>query len=320
MSAMPQKRLGYVLSVEQFPAQRLIELAMAAEQAGFDVIWLSDHFHPWQDNQGHASHAWLLLAAIGQRTSRVTLGSAVTCPFYRYNPADVAQAFATLGILYPGRVFLGVGTGESVNEVPPGGGWRPYPERAKRLEESIEIISRLWSEDWVTYEGRFHRVTGANIYDKPSPPVPIYVAAGGPRSAMLAGRLGDGWITDVAALLLSNRAPVRDAFSEAVRNSGREPSDLRVLVESYVVLGDQRDAEYAANMWRFLPIGADMLQVADPRIIQQRAEVEVPIERTLRRFSYLQNPLRMSLASASSSTQERPTSSSMPRNSTRKGC
>jgi alkanesulfonate monooxygenase SsuD/methylene tetrahydromethanopterin reductase-like flavin-dependent oxidoreductase (luciferase family) len=202
----------------------------------------------------------------------------------------VAQAFATLGGLYPRRIFLGLGTGESVNEVPSGGGWGPYSERARRLEESIEIIRRLWSEEWVTYDGGYHRVTGANIYDKPSHPVPIYVAAGGPRSAAIAGSLGDGWITDVASLLLPTRQPVRDALAEAVKASGRKESDLRVLVESYVVLGDESEAEYAANLWRFLPIVTDMLQVTDPRVIQQRAEAEVPINRALRRFFVSPDP------------------------------
>src|SRR3989304_1729264 len=137
--------VGYVLSHEQFAPGELIEYAVAAEAAGFDAVWASDHFHPWQDNQGHAGHAWITLAAIGQRTGRVTMGTAVTCPIYRYNPAIVAQAFATLGLLYPGRVFLGAGTGEAVNEAPAGGGWGPYRERLARLREAITLIRRLWA-------------------------------------------------------------------------------------------------------------------------------------------------------------------------------
>ncbi|HLA18002.1 MAG TPA: LLM class flavin-dependent oxidoreductase, partial [Dehalococcoidia bacterium] len=115
MAVSRRRGVGYVLSHEQFPPGELIEYAVAAEVAGFDAVWASDHFHPWQDNQGHAGQAWITLAAIGQRTSRITMGTAVTCPIYRYHPAIVAQAFATLGLLYPGRVFLGAGTGEAVN-------------------------------------------------------------------------------------------------------------------------------------------------------------------------------------------------------------
>ena len=120
MSATP--RVGFVLSHEQFPATRLVELGVAAENAGFDELWTSDHFHPWQDNQGHSGQAWITLAAIGQRTRRIPFGTGVTCPTFRYRPSIVAQAFASLAVLSPGRVFLGVGSGEALNEVPSGGG------------------------------------------------------------------------------------------------------------------------------------------------------------------------------------------------------
>jgi G6PDH family F420-dependent oxidoreductase len=158
---------GYVASHEQFPPTELVEYAVAAEKAGFDAVWTSDHFHPWQDNQGHSAHAWITLAAIGQRTERLLMGTGITCPMYRYNPAEVAHAFASLGVLYPGRVFLGVGTGEALNEVPAGGGWGPYRERAERLAEAVTVIRRLWTEDWVTFEGRHYRLEDARLYDRP---------------------------------------------------------------------------------------------------------------------------------------------------------
>src|SRR5947209_17064388 len=141
--------ISFVLSQEQFFITQLLELGIAAEQAGFDAVWASDHFHPWQDNQGHAGFAWATLAALGQRTARIALGTGVTCPTYRYNPAIVAQGFASLSLLYPGRVFLGVGTGEAMNEVPTGGGWGPYSERAARLVEAVRVIRRLWTGEWV---------------------------------------------------------------------------------------------------------------------------------------------------------------------------
>ncbi len=110
-----QVTMGFILPQEHFPIPRVIEFGIAAEEAGFDAVWTSDHFHPWQDNQGYAGQAWVTLAALGQRTRRVLLGTGVTCPTYRYRPAIVAQAFASLGVLYPGRVFLGIGAGEAVN-------------------------------------------------------------------------------------------------------------------------------------------------------------------------------------------------------------
>src|SRR4030042_2403113 len=212
--------IGYAASHEQFAASDLIEYAVLAEKAGFDALWTSDHFHPWQDNQGHCGHAWITLAAMGQRTQRLLLGTGITCPIYRYNPAEVAHAFASLGVLYPGRVCVGLGTGEALNEVPAGGGWGPYRERAGRLAEAITLIRRLWTEDWVTFEGRYYRLQGAKLYDRPPRPIPIYVAASGPTSARLAGRHGDGWIPDPGTI---RRRDVVQAFEEGVRASGRDP-------------------------------------------------------------------------------------------------
>ena len=193
--------IGYFLSHEQFSPASLVEAAVHAEQAGFDSVWASDHVHPWQENQGHAGNAWLTLAAIGQRTAGVMLGTAVTCPIYRNHPALVAQAFATLGELYPGRVFLGVGTGEAVNELPAGGGWGPYDERISRLREAVTLIRRLWTQDRVTHAGPAFPIANAKIYDQPVEPIPIYIAASGPRSAALAGEIGDGWITNATTPL-----------------------------------------------------------------------------------------------------------------------
>src|SRR5690348_10631884 len=144
-----QPRVGFVLAHEQFPAPRLVELGVSAEQAGFDELWTSDHFHPWQDNQSHAGQAWITLAALGQRTHSVRFGTGVTCPTFRYRPPIVAQAFASLGVFYPGRVFLGVGSGEALNEQPAGGGWADAHERSERMREAVEVIRKLWTGQWV---------------------------------------------------------------------------------------------------------------------------------------------------------------------------
>jgi TAT-translocated FGD2 family F420-dependent dehydrogenase len=262
--------VGYVGSHEQFAPSDLIEYAIAAEKAGFDGVWVSDHFHPWQDNQGHAAHAWITLAAVGQRTERVLLGTGITCPTYRYNPAEVAHAFASLGVLYPGRVFLGVGTGEALNEVAAGGGWGPYRERAERLAEAITVIRRLWTEDWVSLQGRYYRLENAKLYDKPARPVPIYVAGAGPRSARLAGQYGDGWITDVATL--TGRKDVAEAFEDGARAAGKDPAAMPRLVEPFVIVGGREQALEVARLWLFHAIGRQVLDMSDPRQIQRYAE------------------------------------------------
>ena len=275
--------IGYFLSHEQFSPASLVEAAVRAEQAGFDSVWASDHFHPFQENQGHAGNAWLTLAAIGQRTTRVTLGTAVTCPIYRNRPALVAQAFATLADLYPGRVFLGVGTGEAVNELPAGGGWGPYDERHARLREAVTLIRSLWTEDHVTHEGDAFPIANAKIYDKPAEPVPIYIAASGPRSAALAGEIGDGWITDAATLLAADR--VVRAF-----RSGPSASDAEILVEQYVFVGSRADALAAAPVWQFAPVGGRVLDMGDPREIQAFAEAEVSLDQVVEPWVVSEDP------------------------------
>src|SRR5258708_6376405 len=171
--------IGYVASHEQFAGPRLIEWTAQAEQAGVDAMWASDHFHPWQDNQGHAGHAWLTLAALTQRTSGMLMGTGVTCPTFRNNPAQVAQAFASLGVLAPGRIFLGVGTGEALNEVPAGGGWGGYAERAERLVEAVTIIRALWGQDWGSFQGTYPHIRPARIFGKPPTAGPFHIPPGG---------------------------------------------------------------------------------------------------------------------------------------------
>jgi F420-dependent hydroxymycolic acid dehydrogenase len=259
------------LSQEQFPSAELLDLGAEAESAGFDGVWASDHFHPWQDNQGHAGHAWITLAALSQRTSRITMGTGVTCPTYRFRPADVAHAFATLSGLAPGRIFLGVGTGEALNEIPSGGGWGPYRERAARLEEAVALIRRLWTEDWVTSDGPYFPVQNANLYDKPPEPIPIYIAGGGPKSAALAGRAGDGWITGEGALLQQDRPEPMIAFCDGRGASGADPGAARILIEQYTVVGTASEAAEAARFWQFIPVARDLLTEPDPRAIQRYA-------------------------------------------------
>jgi TAT-translocated FGD2 family F420-dependent dehydrogenase len=268
---MSERRLniGIQLAAEQFPPAEIVELAVAAEQAGFDALSLSDHFHPWQENQGHAVHAWAALAAIGQRTEHLILGTAVTCPTYRLHPAQVAHFFATLAVLYPGRVFLGLGTGEALNEESATGQWGQYRERANRLEEAIDLIRQLWSGGWIDFDGSFYQTRSARIFDLPSGPIPIYVAASGPMSAALAGRAADGWITD--PYTARHRDNVRASFEDAARKAGRNPEELPRIVELWCVAGDREAALADAPLWQFLPMFNDVIDVADPRQVQRLA-------------------------------------------------
>src|SRR5579885_3544528 len=166
-------KLGYKASAEQFGPRQLLNFAIEAEAAGFDSVWISDHFQPWRHTNGHAPFALSWLGAAGQRTERIILGTSVLTPTFRYQPAIVAQAFATMGVLTPGRIILGVGSGESLNEIAvTGAEWPEAKERLARLRESIDLIRRLWSEEFVTYEGTYYKTRNATIYDRPDQPVP----------------------------------------------------------------------------------------------------------------------------------------------------
>jgi F420-dependent hydroxymycolic acid dehydrogenase len=287
-----RRRVGFVLSHEQFAPPDLVDIGAAAEAAGFDEVWASDHFHPWQDNQGHGGNAWVTLGALAARTNSLVLGTGVTCATYRVHPATVAQMFATLATLAPGRVFLGLGTGEAVNEIPAGGGFGSYADRASRLREAIGLIRRLWSDDWVTSDGPHFPLGPAHLYDKPPAPIPILVAAGGPRSARLAGEIADGWIADAGTMLLPQRQAIRDAFWDGVAASGRDRDDVDIYVEQYAAVGSPRDEDVldAARLWQFLPIAGDMLGESDPRRIQARAFEASSPERVLRRWLVSPDP------------------------------
>ena len=189
--------LGYKASGEQFEPGELVAHAVQAEELGFDFVALSDHFQPMRHSTGHASFSLACLGAIAARTSRVTIGSSVITPTLRYHPALIAQAFATLAALAPDRVFLGLGSGEAMNEVAATGtAWPDGSERRERLAEAILLIRALWAGERVTHAGRWYATDRATVYDRPLSPIPILVAASGPVAARLAGELGDGLMHD----------------------------------------------------------------------------------------------------------------------------
>ncbi len=241
--------LGYKASAEQFGPRELLDFSVQAERLGLDSIAVSDHFQPWRHHGGHSPNALVWLGAIGERTERAMLGTSVLTPTLRYSPSIVAQAFATLACLNPGRVFLGVGTGEAMNETPATGGeWPGAKERRLRLAEAIELIKRLWHDERVTFEGDYYRTIRATIYDRPDEPVPIYVAASGPLAAKLAGRVGDGFIAtsgkkqELYEELLSNLA-------EGAAQAGRDAATLPKFIEIKVSYDHDLDFAYDACKW-----------------------------------------------------------------------
>jgi coenzyme F420-dependent glucose-6-phosphate dehydrogenase len=186
--------LGFKLSAEEHPAPNLVRFARLGEEAGFEFATLSDHFHPWTSRQGQSPFAWAVLGGVAEATERLRVGTAVTCPTVRMHPAIVAHAAATVATMLPGRFFLGLGTGENLNEHVLGDPWPSPSTRRAMLEEAVEIIRRLWSGDLVEHHGRFYTVAAARLYSRPEEPPPIVVAGSGKASAGLAGKIGDGFI------------------------------------------------------------------------------------------------------------------------------
>jgi coenzyme F420-dependent glucose-6-phosphate dehydrogenase len=242
-------KIGYKASAEQFGPTELLDYSIEAERAGLEIVAISDHFQPWRHHGGHSPAALPWLGAVGQRTERALLGTSVLTPTLRYHPSIIAQAFATLGCLTLGRVFLGVGTGEAMNETPVTGGAFPgRKERRQRLAEAIELIRRLWTDERVDFEGTFYRTANATIYDRPDTPVPIYVAASGPLAAKLAGRVGDGFICTSGknpALYDELLAKVVEGAGEA----GRDPDGIRRMIEIKVSYDRNREQAIRNCEW-----------------------------------------------------------------------
>lgn len=186
-------RIGYKLAAEAYGPAELIRQAVQAERVGFDFVEISDHFHPWLDNQGHSPFAWTVLGAIAARTENIGLATGVTCPTVRYHPAIIAQAAATLALVSEGRFTLGVGSGERLNEHVVGEGF-PVAVRVRHrmLREALEIIRLLWRGGYHSYQGDYLQLSDARVFDLPDELPPIAVAAGGPAAARLAAELGDG--------------------------------------------------------------------------------------------------------------------------------
>ncbi len=284
-------RLGYKASAEQFGPRELADFGVLAEQAGFDSVFVSDHFQPWRHDGGHAPAALPWLGALGARTERVLLGTSVLTPTFRYHPAVIAQAFATLGVLYPGRIILGVGSGESLNEVPLGLTWPDGKERFARMKEAVALIQQLWREDRVSFEGTYYSTDSATIYDKPDTPVPIYIGASGPAATRLAGRIADGFITTSGKADSLYRDTLLPALTEGARKVDRTLSDLDLLIEMKVSFDTDREKALAdTRYWGALALTPEQKSGVEDPIEMQRLADALPVEQTASRWIVSTDP------------------------------
>jgi coenzyme F420-dependent glucose-6-phosphate dehydrogenase len=266
-------QLGYKASAEQFGPRTLLDFAIAAETNGFDSVFVSDHFQPWRHSDGHAPFAFAWLAAAGERTKRVVLGTSVVTPTFRYHPAVVAQAFGTLGALYPDRLILGVGTGEHLNEGALGIQWPDNKERFARLREAVRLIKQLWTEQLVSFNGEYYHTRNATIYDRPEKPVPIYVGAGGPQVAKYAGRAADGLICTSGKGMELYSEQLLPSFGDGAKESGRDASELDRMIEVKVSFDKDRSrAMEDTKIWAALALPAEAKAgIDDPREMEKLA-------------------------------------------------
>lgn len=284
--------LGYKASAEQFAPRELLEFAVRAEACGFDSVLISDHFQPWRHTGGHAPFSLAWLAALGERTTRLQIGTSVITPTFRYHPSVIAHAFATLGCLYPGRVLLGIGTGESLNEVAPTGvAWPEFKERYARLREAVTLMRRLWSEEFVDHAGTYYTTHGATLYDRPAGGIPLYIAAGGPQMAKYVGRVADGFICTSGKGEALYRDQLLPALADGAREAGRDPDAIDRLIEVKVSFDTDRErALQDTRFWGALALSSDeKTGVEDPREMERLADA-LPVERTAGRFIVATDP------------------------------
>ncbi len=280
-------KLGYKASAEQFDPRELVEIAVAAEAHGMESVATSDHFQPWRHEGGHAPFSLSWMAAVGERTSTIQIGTSVMTPTFRYNPAVLAQAFATMGCLYPGRIMLGVGSGEALNEIATGwtAEWPEFRERFARLRESVDLMRQLWTGERVTFEGEYYTTVDASIYDRPDTPIPVYIAAGGPVVARYAGRAGEGFICTSGKGMTLYTDDLIPAVKEGAAKVGRDYEAIDRMIE--IKLSYDTDPEVALNNTRFwspLSLSAEQKHdITDP-IEMEKAADALPIEQVAKRW------------------------------------
>lgn len=285
-------RVGYKASAEQFAPRQLIEYGVHAENVGLDSVFISDHFQPWRLDGGHAPAATPWLAALGENTSRVLLGTSVLTPTYRHSPAMVAQAFATLGCLNPGRMVLGVGSGEALNEIAvnPSLEWPAFKERFGRLRESVRLIRALWTGDRVSFDGDYYSTESAAIYDVPDETIPVYIAAGGPTMAKYAGRVGDGFICTSGKGEELYTDQLLPAVDEGLAKNNRASGDIDRMIEIKLSYDTDPDAALEnTRFWSPLSLSAEQKHsITDPAEMEAAADA-LPIDQVARRWIVASN-------------------------------
>ncbi|WP_290722881.1 glucose-6-phosphate dehydrogenase (coenzyme-F420) [Gordonia sp. UBA6683] len=293
MPDTPSLKLGYKASAEQFGPRDLVEFAVLAEQAGMDSATVSDHFQPWRHDGGHAPFSLAWMTAVGERTERLQLGTSVLTPTFRYNPAVLAQAFATMACLYPGRIFLGVGTGEALNEIATGhqGEWPEFKERFARLRESVRLMRELWTGETTNFEGDYYSTKDAFLYDVPEGGVPVYVAAGGPVVAKYAGRVGDGFICTSGKGMELYTDKLLPAVEEGAGVNERDSSQIDRMIEIKISYDPDPDkALENCRFWAPLSLTADQKNSVNSSTEMERLADELPIEQVAKRWIVASDP------------------------------
>jgi coenzyme F420-dependent glucose-6-phosphate dehydrogenase len=279
-------KLGYKASAEQFGPRELLRYGILAEELSFDSVFVSDHFQPWRHDGGHAPFSLAWMAALGAKTSRIVIGTSVLTPTFRYHPSVVAHAFATLGALFPGRIVLGVGTGESMNETPATGMvWPEQKERTARFREAIDLIQRLWREPRLSYSGQFYKTDNATIYDLPDEPVPIYIAGAGPVIAKFAGEKAQGFICTSGKPRELYTETLLPNVAAGLAKAGRASDSLDRMIEMKVSFDtDKKSALDDTKFWGALALSQDEKHnVTDPIEMERLADA-LPVERTASRW------------------------------------
>ncbi|HEY7778077.1 MAG TPA: LLM class flavin-dependent oxidoreductase [Nitrososphaeraceae archaeon] len=296
------RHLGYWASQEQYSMQELIDFVQEAEKGGFETTLTSDHFHPWSHTNGHGNFTWVWISAVAERTKKMKLITGVTAGVYRYNPGIIAQAFASLDVLYPGRIGLGVGSGEAMNEVPLGFDWPSAEVRVERTTETIQIINIFWNKNkslkdsekfsntdseinnshqssidkdgFVTFNGKYHKIKNAKLYTPPSTNIPLYMAASGPQAIKSAARYTDGLITTSKP---DGAKEVFDVFDKAALEVKKDPDSLQKIAKPKVSYSqDYEKAFKACEFWRTTQIDdAFDTDISDPRVLEEKAKQEV---------------------------------------------
>ena len=296
------RHIGYWASQEQYPMQQLIDFVQEAEKGGFETTLTSDHFHPWSHTGGHGNFTWVWISAVAERTKKMKLMTGVTAGVYRYNPAIIAQAFASLDVLYPGRIGLGVGSGEAMNEVPLGFDWPSAEIRVERTIEAIQIINTLWSktksldksekftitdskmnnsypisideDGFMTFNGKYLKIRNAKLYTPPSTTIPLYMAGSGPQAIKAAAKYTDGLITTTKT---DGAKEVFDMFDNAALEVNKDPVSLQKIAKPKVSYSEDYEKAFkACEFWRTTQIdNAFDTDISDPRILERKAKQEV---------------------------------------------